>query len=194
MYYLIPTGLIKVFAEIEGKRLIEYRCSKCGKKHIQEYSIRLKRSRPYFILGGKKAKAKAENRLENDLARELEKTDEILFRAINIDCKYEDVHFPVICDACNEKQPWSIIPRQWTKTPLFVVWIIVAIYAFIFNGLGIYYVGLPLLALLIATPLIYNAVRDKKIENAERMVLEKPRYYNETNIHEIEERFHKEGN
>lgn len=194
MYYLIPTGFMRLTSEIEGKRLIEYRCSKCGKKHLQEYCISAKRSRFYHIFGGKKAKEKAEKQLENDLIKDLEKTDEMLFRAINIDFEYENVCFPVVCDNCNEKQPWSIIPRKWTKTLLFLIWIFVSIYGLILNAGGVYYVGLPLLIVSTAVPIVYNVIRDKKIESIKQIQIEKPHYYNETNIHEIEERFQKEEN
>ncbi len=60
MYIRIPTGHKTLTLSAKQKRLIEYKCSKCGKTHLYEFVIETKQSAEYHVLSGEKGRVQAE--------------------------------------------------------------------------------------------------------------------------------------
>lgn len=130
---------------------------------------------------------------ENAVAA-LNKLDAEMFEAINDRQDYSKICEPVTCPGCNAVQPWSNIPCAWRQTILWGAWLtgvilfgmftvmILCLAKNIMPSLLVFLV--PLLGLL-ALPLIRKQKREKAMEALHALSIEPPKYYNQTNIHEL---------
>lgn len=189
----VPTGFTTLTLEAQRKALVGYRCSKCGKVNLQEIPIKTSQSTRYHVFGGRKARENAEEKARRMVANALDKQDAELFEAINIQRNYGSIHAPVVCPGCGEKQPWSAVPKPWTKEPLFGLWLVGLFFAICF-ALPIFICTtfeplilillLPSLVLL-SLPVIRSQKRKKAMAALQETSFQPPKYYNRTNIHEL---------
>lgn len=109
MYIRIPTGFKTLSIEAQRTGIIEYRCTKCGKVHLQKINAATTRqSVEYHVFGGESARLKAENKLHQMVTEALYMRDKELFDAINVQRDYSKIHEQVICPICGEKQICSV--------------------------------------------------------------------------------------
>lgn len=191
MYVRIPTGIHTLSQTAQGKRLIEYRCTRCGQTHLQDFCITTTQAAQYHAFGGKKARLKAENKVRQRTMTAMETLDSTLFHAINIYRDYSQIYAPVICPTCGEKQPWSIVPKPWTRSRGFGFWIagiaILGLASLLMAISGKSYGLMFLLCeiVLLILPFIRKQTRKNALEALRNMPFQPPKYYNRTNIHEL---------
>lgn len=191
MYIRVPTGMYTLSQKAQAKRLILFQCTKCGKVHAQELQLETLQSAQYHIFGGKAARQKAENKVSQRIEADLQKQDNELFQAINVNRDYGKIHTPVVCPDCGEKQIWSTIPKPWKKTRGFGLW---AFAVFLMTMMLLmtlttedmpWFIPLPYLCILLILPLVHNRKRKKSLELLKNAQFYPPRYYNQQNIHEL---------
>lgn len=187
----VPTGLRTLSLTAQRKGLLQYRCTKCGRVHLQEMDIKTTQAARYHAFGGEKARQNAENKVRQMAAKALEKQDGALFDAINRQQDYTKIHVPIFCPNCGEKQCWSTIPKPWKKAKGYGIWLFGVIVFGMDSLVMTLYSGwiglmfLPFLLLLLAFPLIRRQKRQRAFTALQAVSFFPPRYYNHTNIHEL---------
>lgn len=187
----VPTGVKTLSLTAQRKGFVEYKCTKCGKVHLQEICIETTQTTPYHIFGGEKARTEAENKLRTMVVEALDARDNELFNAINVQQDYSKVHEPIICQSCGEKQVWSTVPKPWKESRGFAYWII-ALFActlslivmFLSNSV-LRWMYLPVLFVLLALPLIRKQKQKKVLTVTQEMSFQPPKYYNRSNMQEL---------
>lgn len=190
----IPTGIQQLSGEFKQKRLIAYKCTECGKRHVYEYQLKTTQQAVYHVFGGRKAREAAEKKVREKAVAALEKKDAEMFEEINDRQEYSRFYEPVTCPSCNAVQPWSNMPRPWMQTTLCGLWLAGVIMFGLFTCMVLFVAKnvmpslmiflIPLLILL-ALPLIRKQKRDKAMEAIHALSMEPLKYYNNTNIHEL---------
>lgn len=191
MYIRIPTGIKTLSLTAQRKGLVEYKCTKCGKVHLQEICLKATQVTSYHIFGGEKARIEAENKARTMVVEALDARGNELFNAINVQRDYIKIHEPIICQSCGEKQIWSTIPKPWKRSRGFGFWIVGVIACALITlsmclsagALGLAY--LPLLFVLLALPLIRKRKQKKVLTITQETSFRPPKYYNHSNMHEL---------
>lgn len=192
-YIRIPTGLKSVTATVSRKSFVLYKCPHCGQWVLHEYTVQRQAQGTYHSFQSDQNKERVENSASDKAAYYLEQKDAELFNGINVYHNYECVDFKVKCPYCNSLQPWSNIPRKWTKTPFcFILALIMLVgilmsMSMLSNDLAVglsYLSGIVLLALI---PIIYTIRRKKRIKAVQSSDASfvPPTYYNKYNINDL---------
>lgn len=191
MYVRIPTGIYSLSQTAQSKRLIEYRGTRCGYAHLQDFYITTSQTAEYHAFGGRQARLKAENTVQQRAIAAIEAQDSALFQAINVYRDYGNIYAPVICPTCGERQLWSTVPKPWKKSRGFALWVVgVVLFGLVsllmlLSGESYGLMFLPYVIVLLILPLIRKQKRKNALETLRNMPFQPPKYYNSTNIHEL---------
>lgn len=177
--------------KVKRKGLIEYRCTKCGRQNLDAIAFETTKTETFHAFGGDRAEEKAEVEANRKAAEDLQKRDDELFAAINVNRDYGAIHSPIVCPACGEKQPWSVIPKPWKELKGYGAWLVCLIcigmstLAFVLTGAAVAFPALliPIL-ILISLPIIRSQKRKKALRKLQEISFEPPKYYNRSNMHE----------
>ena len=188
----VPTGFKQLQLTAQRKGLVGYRCTKCGKTQFNEICVKTTATAQYHVFGGEKARANAENNVRQAAIRNLNILDDTLFDAINTRRDYSKIREPMICKNCGEKQIWSTIPAPWKEVQGRDLWIIGICFSgmFSFSILALWgWFGLfplSIFVLLLILPLLRRLKRKKALEALQKASFQPPKYYNHSNINELE--------
>lgn len=188
---VIRTGLKTLTLKVKRKGLIEYRCTKCGRQNLDALIFETTKTATFHAFGGDQGEKKAEIEANRKAAEDLQKRDDELFKAINLNRDYGAIHSPIVCPACGEKQLWSVIPKPWKTVKWFGAWV-VGLICFGISTLGFALTagveGLPAflvpLFVLISLPMIRTCKRKKALRKLQEISFQPPKYYNRSNVHE----------
>ncbi len=190
-YIRIPTGIRTITATISRKSYIQYQCYKCGNTVLYEYLLSKQGSNTYHVFQSDTTKQNAESNAEAKAIQLLDRQDDALFNAINVEHNYELIAQKVKCPYCKEIQPWSKVPLPWKKAKGFGFWILgmvlLLLYTIgsIFINLGVSTVFAVFTVLVALLPCIRSIRRKKTLRNIQDITFTTPIYYNKHNIHEL---------
>ena len=193
-YIVIPTGMKTVTATVSRKSFIQYRCQKCGKNVLYEYVLKQQSSGSYHVLQSAQAKKQVETEAGSKAVQIIDKQDEELFSAINIEHEYGKIGKKIKCPHCGEVQSWSKIPCEWKKSKLFRLWVLILIFMSIMTLLMISFtIDIPIATLIMCIPVVLVALiplfrnirRKKALSMIQNSNFVPPVYYNQQNINEL---------
>lgn len=189
----IPTGVHTVTATIERRALLYYRCPRCGREAFTGYRFSVGGAANYHVFGGGAAEESARSKAGQKAVHATEQLDAQNAQRINRERDFDGIREPVVCRACGQIQPWSVIPSRWRKKRLFVLWVIGVVVFVEMLGMVISFgsAALPSLimlgALLTYFPVRNAILRKKALARMEELHAEPPVYYGASNFNELVE-------